>query len=214
MIKFFILAIALTALASSAMARPGFDDRSGVIDDFARAARSQAALQGRCSVEPEPQASRINVVEERKDFVLNDLSGKPVALSSLRGKVVLLDFWATWCPPCRKSSPFLQELHNTYGRKGLVVLAVSWDANVDRNNHTNVDLIKNYMGAHGLDYKVVLDPKGVVTSAMFGVKFIPTFILLGTDGQFISRQPAGIDQSKMDVLKGLIETTLSASKIR
>ena len=62
------------------------------------------------------------------DFSLLDLSGKPVKLSDYTGKVVLLDFWATWCPPCVKEIPHFNELAKEYGDKGLVVLGISTDS--------------------------------------------------------------------------------------
>ncbi len=61
------------------------------------------------------------------DFSLQDMSGKTVKLSDFKGKVVLLEFWAAWCPPCRASVPGLEKLHKAYKDKGLVLLAVSMD---------------------------------------------------------------------------------------
>lgn len=61
------------------------------------------------------------------DFKLTDLDGKTVKLSDYKGKVVILDFWATWCPPCVKEIPHFNQLSKTYGAKGLVVLGVSVD---------------------------------------------------------------------------------------
>src|SRR5687767_10454531 len=65
------------------------------------------------------------------DFTLTDISGKQVSLKDYRGKVVLVDFWATWCPPCRVSIPAMEELHKEYGPKGLQVLSVSMDEDVE-----------------------------------------------------------------------------------
>jgi thiol-disulfide isomerase/thioredoxin len=61
------------------------------------------------------------------EIALKDLSGKPIKLSSLKGKVVLVDFWASWCGPCRESMPFLDKLSKSYGEQGLVVLGVNID---------------------------------------------------------------------------------------
>ena len=61
------------------------------------------------------------------NFTLKDIHGKPLALSDYKGKVVLLDFWATWCPPCRKEIPGLIELYNKYRSHGFTVIGVSMD---------------------------------------------------------------------------------------
>ena len=82
----------------------------------------------------------------------NDKSNQPLDLSVQRGKVIYLDFWATWCPPCKKSMPFLNELHNTLSSRGFAVIAV----NVDENSED----AKKYLANHPVGYPVIFDPKG------------------------------------------------------
>ncbi len=73
------------------------------------------------------EACKVDAKTANFDFTLKDLSGKNVVLSAYKGKVVLLDFWATWCPPCKKEIPGFIELYDTYKSSGFVVLGVSMD---------------------------------------------------------------------------------------
>ncbi len=75
------------------------------------------------------------------DFTLRSLDGERFTLSSLRGKVVLLNFWATWCPPCRREIPDLNRIYDTYKDRGVVILGVSWD---ELNNEQIKTFVKNY----------------------------------------------------------------------
>ena len=79
---------------------------------------------------PEPVAERgmVKVGDEAPNFQLRDLAGNMVSLSQLRGKVVLLNFWATWCGPCRVEMPAMEQLYRSYSRKDFEILAVSTDA--------------------------------------------------------------------------------------
>lgn len=72
-------------------------------------------------------ASALDAGAKMPEIGLKDLSGKTVDLSSLAGKVVIIDFWATWCAPCKEELPELEKLHKKYGSKGLAVLGVSID---------------------------------------------------------------------------------------
>ena len=81
--------------------------------------------------------------EAAPDFTLKNLDGNEVRLADQRGSTVLLDFWATWCPPCRKELPHIQQFHDKYGDDGLVILAISSDSKksdvrpfLEKNNYT------------------------------------------------------------------------------
>ena len=75
-----------------------------------------------------PVSAKLEAGVMAPDFTLRDASGQPVRLSGFRGKAVLLNFWATWCPPCRIEIPWFMEFQRAYGDRGLVVLGVSLDA--------------------------------------------------------------------------------------
>lgn len=75
-------------------------------------------------------AAALNRGARAPEIGLNDLDGNAIRMAGLRGKVVLVDFWASWCAPCREEMPVLERLHNTYKDRGLVIVGVSQDRNV------------------------------------------------------------------------------------
>jgi cytochrome c biogenesis protein CcmG/thiol:disulfide interchange protein DsbE len=95
-------------------------------------------------------------------------------LSAYNGKVVYLDFWASWCTPCRLSFPWMNEVQSVYGRDGLVVIGV----NVDHDR----DLAQQFLEATAPQFKIIYDPNGTVASH-FKVKDMPTSVLIGRDGR-------------------------------
>jgi peroxiredoxin len=114
---------------------------------------------------------------EKADFTLSDLNGKSWTLSALRGKVVLVNFWATWCPPCRKEMPDLDALSHRFAGKGLVVLSLSDE---DR------DKVASYVSAHHLDYPILLDTGGTVAKS-FHVEGIPKTFIFDRSGKLAAQ---------------------------
>ncbi len=104
---------------------------------------------------------------------LNDLQGQPVSLEGLRGKLVLVDFWASWCVPCRAELPRLVVLQKQHAEAGLVVLAVNVDERAkDRDK---------YLSKHPLEL-TILDDSAQATVASYQVEKMPTSVLVGRDG--------------------------------
>ncbi len=106
------------------------------------------------------------------DFTLSDLSGEKWTLHALAGKVVLVNFWATWCPPCRKELPDLEALSQRFGSRGFVVLAISDE---DRAK------VKPFVAEHQLTYPVLLDP-GRKVNELFHVEGIPKSFVYDRNG--------------------------------
>jgi peroxiredoxin len=103
------------------------------------------------------------------DFTLRDLSGKEWSLGTLRGKVVLVNFWATWCPPCRKEMPDLGSLYERFRKQGFVVLAISDEEG---------DKVATFVKEQNVHYPVLLDADRKVNE-LFGVEGIPkSFVYL------------------------------------
>lgn len=118
------------------------------------------------------------------NFTIADMNGKPVHLASYKGKVVLLDFWATWCGPCKAEIPNFVELQQQYGSKGLAVLGLSVDDTVDKLKPFASELRMNYPVLVGLGRDDVQDAFGPIWG-------IPTTFLISRDGK-ICRKNTGI----------------------
>ena len=129
----------------------------------------------------------------------NAAAGQIIQLSDMKGKVVYVDFWASWCGPCRISMPILNELRATYGAQGFEVLAV----NVDEDP---LDAI-NYLSEVPVSYPVVSDPAGS-TPEMFEVKGMPTAYLLDKEGR-VRLVHEGFNKADVDGLKKEIEALLA-----
>ena len=108
------------------------------------------------------------------DFQLPTRDGGTVRLSDLRGKVVYLDFWATWCPPCRRSFPWMNTLHERYGRDGLVVVAVSLD-------HSHKSMAR-FLEDTRPTFVIAFDREGKVGDA-YHVQIMPTSYLIDRQGR-------------------------------
>jgi peroxiredoxin len=109
-------------------------------------------------------------------FTLQDLRGKSWRLKALRGKVALVNFWATWCPPCRKEIPDLEALYKRFSGRGLVVLGIS-----DEKASTVQPFVRN----HRVTYPILLDP-GRKVHKLFSVEGIPMTFLYGRDGKLVA----------------------------
>jgi len=123
-------------------------------------------------------------------LTMTDLSGKPVALAQLRGKTVLVNFWATSCPGCVKEMPQLVDTYNQYHDKGfeLVAVAMSYDP---------PDHVHQFVAERGLPFPVVLDSRGDIARAFGEVKLTPTAFLIDADGHIVEQTIGDLDFVKL-----------------
>lgn len=115
------------------------------------------------------------------DYGATTLAGDSITLASLRGSPVLLNIWATWCPPCRKEMPDLQELHERYSPRGLQVVGVSIDA------AGSDQAVAEFLEEHGVTYTILRDPTDRISST-FMAQGVPVTILIDADGTVLWRR--------------------------
>jgi cytochrome c biogenesis protein CcmG, thiol:disulfide interchange protein DsbE len=131
--------------------------------------------------------------ETAPDFSLQD-SSKTVALHDFRGKIVVLNFWATWCPPCVEEMPSLVHMQSRLKDRGVTVLAVSVD--VDENAY------KNFLRDHGVDLLAVRDPNQK-SNALYGTFKFPETYVIDRDGKVRRKFIGAIDWSQPEIVSYL-----------
>jgi peroxiredoxin len=124
------------------------------------------------------------------EFELKDLQGKSVRLSDYQGKVVLLNFWATWCPPCKQEMPWFVDLQQRYGSQGLQVIGIAMD---DGDQKT----IGSFAQQLGVNYPVLLG-KESVAEAYGNVQFLPDTFYIGRDGKILRHVQGLIDRKSIE----------------
>jgi peroxiredoxin len=140
------------------------------------------------------------------DFILQSLDGSSVKLSDFRGKAVLLNFWATWCPPCKVEMPWFEDLQKQYGKDGLVVLGVAMD---DSEPAT----IAKFASELGVNYQVLLGTDKV--SDDYGdVQYLPTTFYIGRDGAIVDKMTGLLDRKDIEqAVKKTLNTNYRSSSV-
>ena len=133
------------------------------------------------------------------DFTLPNVDGKTITLSRLRGKVVLLDFWATWCAPCRLAIPHLNDLYKAYRTRGLEIIGVSLDTGSREG-------VRKFAISMGIQYPIILADDEVLKD--YGISPIPTTYLIDREG-YISKKWVGYSQGLMSKISAETERLLS-----
>ncbi|HEX8324620.1 MAG TPA: TlpA disulfide reductase family protein [Tepidisphaeraceae bacterium] len=111
------------------------------------------------------------------DFVLADLDGKPLSLASLKGRVVVLDLWASWCPPCVEELPTNTAIAAGYVDRGVAFYAV--------NLGESADQVRQFLTAQKLNPPVLLDPTGI-TGEKYGAQYIPLLVVIDAGGRIVA----------------------------
>lgn len=135
------------------------------------------------------------------DLEVRTLGGELVRLSSYGGRPLLLNLWATWCPPCRAEMPYLQELSDRYAGRGLAVVGISVD------NASAADLVREFLSQSGVEYDILMDPAGASMDAL-GVVGLPATFLVDAQGTVRHIQTGPVDEEDrafLDRLEALVD---------
>lgn len=136
--------------------------------------------------------------ELARDIVLTDMSGKQVSLDSFKGKTVVLNFWATWCPPCRGEMPEFDELNKEFQKTGEAVLLA---VNLTDGKRETPERVAEFLRKTGYTMTVLLDEKQEAAS-FFGVRYIPTTFILDKDGRLAGQiQGATTKDAVLELLR-------------
>ncbi|MFW6361581.1 MAG: peroxiredoxin family protein [Spirochaetota bacterium] len=134
------------------------------------------------------------------DFTVKTLEGQTVSLSDYKGKVVLLNLWATWCPPCREEMPSMQSLYDDLNNRGFTILAVA-APNPPRETR---EKIENFVSDGGYSFPVLIDSEYEVNGA-YGTGSIPTSWVVDTDGKLVARLVGATDWSAEPIVSAFEE---------
>ncbi|MBI2355195.1 MAG: TlpA family protein disulfide reductase [Deltaproteobacteria bacterium] len=132
-------------------------------------------------------------------FKVVTTSGQPVTLDNYRGHVLVIDFFATWCPPCRESIPHLIEMNRKYGKQGLQILGLSLDEDGER-------VVRTFAEEHRINYPVALAGETVATD--FGIRSVPVMFLIDKKGR-IAEIYRGFNDDIGRSMEGLVKKLLA-----
>jgi peroxiredoxin len=137
------------------------------------------------------EVEALDTLRGQADFTLKDLTGRTWTRTALKGQVVLVNFWATWCPPCRKEMPDLDVLAREFAPKGLVVLAISDEAD---------KTVRDFLAQHPVGYPILLDPGRTVSDAL-KIESIPKTFIYDRTGRLAAQS---IDMRTRQQFLGLL----------
>ena len=139
-----------------------------------------------------PIAMHAQVGETAPEFSLKQGDGSTLTLSELKGKVVVVNFWATWCPPCRREIPDFIETYDAYREKGVEIVGVSLD-------HKGWDVLSPFVKSNKINYPVVLGNQS--TASDFGnIRSIPTSFIVDKEGKIVEKFVGMLNKDKLEKL--------------
>lgn len=146
-----------------------------------------------CSNQPAPPTDKLVVGEPLPDIALTSLDGGSARLSDYHGKLVVLNLWATWCEPCRREMPNLQQLSNSLDPQRFAVVAVA----ADEDEH----LLREYLLDKGVTFISYVDKGGQISRDQLGVQLFPYTLLIAADGRLIQRYAGPREWQRAEVVE-------------
>lgn len=123
------------------------------------------------------------------ELQLHDIESQPVSLTDYRGQVVLVNNWATWCPPCREEMPILNEYFRDHHHQNFVIVAI--------NAGDSVTMVSDFVARYGLDFPVWIDPGSSALNS-FRNNYLPSSYLVNTEGQVIKAWSGAVTQASLE----------------
>lgn len=154
----------------------------------------EEAIQQATASQEIVKGSSANVTYTAPDFELTTLDGETVRLSDYLGKKVILNFWATWCPPCKEEMPHMQKIYEEYKNQGVEMLAVNLTSQ-DKGKEVIAQFVKD----HNLTFTVPLDEEGLV-GQKYQVMTVPTSYMIDTQGNIVETIVGPMDENMMKKL--------------
>ncbi len=141
-------------------------------------------------VHTHPVLSRDDGFPDAPDFILEDLNGNEITLDDFEGKVLFVNFWATWCPPCREEIPGFVESYGVYNDKGMEILGVSLD-------RQGVRVVKKFAEQYEINYPMAIGTQQLIQDYRPG-QYIPTTIVIDREGKIRHRHIGYMDKSVLE----------------
>ncbi|MFO7979941.1 MAG: TlpA disulfide reductase family protein [Candidatus Aminicenantes bacterium] len=134
--------------------------------------------------------SRGSEFPEAPDFVLEDLNGNEITLDDFKGKVLFINFWATWCPPCREEIPGFVSMYKIYNGQGMEILGVSLD-------QKGVEIVKKFAEMYEINYPMAMGTNQFIQDYQPG-QYIPTTIIIDREGRIRDRHVGYLDKTILE----------------
>ena len=200
---------------------------TGYLSGFGTGSQNEAAVPetSEMAERPETQAETVRETETAgeteaagkqtvtaPDFTLTDQFGNSHTLSEYKGKTVFLNFWATWCGPCRMEMPYIQKVYEDYGNNSgdVIILGVANPKTKDRPNNSDVtqEEVESFLSENGYTYPVAMDLDGSIFAA-YGIQAFPTTFMIDKNGNVYGYAPGSLSE---DMIRSIIQQTIDSEE--